>query len=324
MPTRYRAPIVLCYLEGMTHDQAAVELGWPVGTVRGRLARARDILRSRLTRRGLGLSAGLAATVAPADAASAALSTALIQATVRAAVGRRAAVGLSGTTAGLLKDVLRDMARAGSARRSAPLVLIAFVAGTAGTFRFPGPTRVSVERATITKPRPVPRPVPIDPAGDPLPDGALARLGTTRFLHGTHVSHVTRSPDGTTLASSDGTLYLWDPLTGRERHHIETGMVQAFAYAPDGQSLAVQVLDMRDPFVPGKLGVLSLRQSSMTQDPAEKSVGSIGSGRRAASHFPPTARCWQGASRADQTSASHSGTPLLGGCFARSMLLLPE
>ncbi|MFO0960587.1 MAG: sigma-70 family RNA polymerase sigma factor [Isosphaeraceae bacterium] len=50
----YRDPIVLCHLEGLTHDQAAERLDWPVGTVRGRLWRGREKLRERLARRGFG------------------------------------------------------------------------------------------------------------------------------------------------------------------------------------------------------------------------------------------------------------------------------
>jgi RNA polymerase sigma factor (sigma-70 family) len=58
LPPKYRLPIVLCYLEGMTHDSAATQLHWPVGTVRGRLARARDHLRERLARREVTLASG--------------------------------------------------------------------------------------------------------------------------------------------------------------------------------------------------------------------------------------------------------------------------
>ena len=52
LPELLRVPLVLCYLEGMTHEEAANQLRWPVGTVHSRLTRAREQLRRRLTRRG--------------------------------------------------------------------------------------------------------------------------------------------------------------------------------------------------------------------------------------------------------------------------------
>jgi len=53
LPDRYRLPLILCCLEGKTNQEAARQLQWPVGTVKGRLSRARQTLRDRLSRRGL-------------------------------------------------------------------------------------------------------------------------------------------------------------------------------------------------------------------------------------------------------------------------------
>jgi RNA polymerase sigma factor (sigma-70 family) len=62
LPEKYRVPVILSYLEGRTNEEVANLLDWPVGTVKGRLSRARDMLRSRLVRRGLALSAAFLCT----------------------------------------------------------------------------------------------------------------------------------------------------------------------------------------------------------------------------------------------------------------------
>lgn len=110
LPARFQAPIVLCDLEGLTHELAARHLGWPVGTVKSRLARGRERLRGRLIRRGINPNAGLMAVTLRPDALTSLMSPSLLDGTTKAAIQfaslRTIAVG-SVTT--LVQEVLRNM-----------------------------------------------------------------------------------------------------------------------------------------------------------------------------------------------------------------------
>jgi RNA polymerase sigma factor (sigma-70 family) len=85
LPDKYRTPLVLSYLRGLTNREIAAELGCPPGTVFTRLARGRDLLRRRLTRRGVMLPAGLLGAALASTAPTPALRAELVQAVVTAA-----------------------------------------------------------------------------------------------------------------------------------------------------------------------------------------------------------------------------------------------
>jgi hypothetical protein len=85
LPSTYRAALVLCYLEGKTQDEAARELGWSLGALRGRLERARDKLRERLTRRGVTMPAALLGIALGNSQTSAGVAGSLVVKTVAAA-----------------------------------------------------------------------------------------------------------------------------------------------------------------------------------------------------------------------------------------------
>jgi RNA polymerase sigma factor (sigma-70 family) len=101
LPERFRAPIVLCDLDGLTHDAAAEQLDWPVGTVKSRLARGRARLRARLERRGMG-SGGVLIGVKSANVG---LSFSLVDSTVSAATDFAA----GGVAAGTLRAAVSEL-----------------------------------------------------------------------------------------------------------------------------------------------------------------------------------------------------------------------
>jgi len=131
LPEKYRAPIVLCHLERLTHAEAARQLDWTEGMVRGRVARGRELLGKRLTRRGLTLSGAGLVSLLSRQTASAAVPKMWIDTTIAAAVaiasGRTGAVAL---TAGLFRMLL--LARLWTGPALATSIVLGVGAGLAG------------------------------------------------------------------------------------------------------------------------------------------------------------------------------------------------
>jgi RNA polymerase sigma factor (sigma-70 family) len=254
LPVRYRLPIVLCYLEGRGNAEAAAQLGWRVSTLKGRLARARVMLRGRLSRRGLALTAG--AILLPEETASAAVSPSLADSTARIAtlLAANDAIGVGGASV-VVTRLAEGMLHAmwvSKVKAALALTLVLVLASGAGLLTH----QVLAGKQQTETPAEAPEPLaggpgePLTPSekplrtdrfGDPLPEGALARLGTIRFRHGNRIFSAVFSPDGRTLATGGAGrgACLWDVATGKELHCFAQGTVAlSVALSPDGKYLA--------------------------------------------------------------------------------------
>jgi RNA polymerase sigma factor (sigma-70 family) len=254
---KYRAPLVLCYWEGKTRDEAAALLGWTLGTLKERLERGRALLRSRLTRRGLVPSAALFATLLAEHAADAALPGALVETTTQAALGFAARqAGASGTAASLAQSVLRGTRLA----RWSLMLLIAVGIGGLSALTYMALLGDSSEQHAETQtvpaeavpapaapPQPMPvrqdRPRPQFPT-DPLPDGAVAQFGSVRLQDASIDRCASFSPDSKLLATagSNSPVCIWDVATGKRfATYRISASVTDLAFQRDGKLAVLQV-----------------------------------------------------------------------------------
>jgi RNA polymerase sigma factor (sigma-70 family) len=178
LPEKYRAPLILSYLQGLSNQEIAVRIGCPIGTVFTRLARGREMLRKRLVRRGAMPAAGLVLAGEGSATASAGLSEGLVQATLRAArMGAEGSVSvLSPGVIALAESAARIVHRQGQARLlgAVLVVLVAAGSGTALWASREAPPNLLAAQPALARAEAIADPEP-DKAAEPAPPRSADR-----------------------------------------------------------------------------------------------------------------------------------------------------
>jgi RNA polymerase sigma factor (sigma-70 family) len=287
LPEKYRAPFVLCYLQGHTNEEAAEQLGCPKGTVLSRLARGRERLRSRLARRGLALAAAGAVKALSAKAAPASVPAALVSSTVNAALpfaaGAAAAGLVPAPVAALTEGVLHTMFLTKLKTAAAALLALA-VLGTGATVvshhtRAAGPGRTRAadsflageqDRERQERPAPADRERRRDTRPAPAFQGKITALsddGKTLTLEGGGRG---REVTNITIKLTDGTRIEFDGALKDVAKALKVGDTVAIVLQEGSRDTAAVVQARRDPDVAGKITALSADGKGLTLQPLNR------------------------------------------------------
>jgi RNA polymerase sigma factor (sigma-70 family) len=261
LPERYRVPLLMCYLEGRTQDEAARQLDWSVRTLRRRLERARELLKARMIRRGATLGAGLFAGFLAPSSASAVLTLELRQSILTMSTGDAKSAIASATVLRMVAAATRSAIVTKIAIWSA--VALAIVSTAAGVFQLVRPAS-GVEQPIALHQSPKtagqqaeegaklasevdageaatrwfkermrngePTEPGLDQFRDRLPDKAIARLGTAAFRHGDTLrteKSLTFTADGKHLISmGGGWIRRWEMATGNATVNLGDGPLE--------------------------------------------------------------------------------------------------
>jgi len=261
LPERLRSPLLLCYLTGLTRDEAARRLGWSLGTLKRRLEEGRKTLRMRLERRGIA-AVGLGLAVLTPEALQAAVNKSLLDSCLGLLFSTGAVVPapiavLVLSSAGALK---------GLAMKSILALLVAIALGV-GLYAGMGQADPS-KKTDASKEAAGPMDgAKIVQQEDPLPVGSTLRFGTSRFRDGIHVNTMAVAPDGKTafVANDNNFSRVFDLTSGREVFSLNLGNMDGGVFSPDGRTLVVKqgfALSVRDAVTGKELRTIQGPRSS--------------------------------------------------------------
>lgn len=280
---QHRAPLVLCYLEGKTQDEAARLLGWSKSTFRRRLESGRAALGRRLTRRGVTLSAALSAPLLADTAVQATLPPLLVASTVRAGL----ALALGNTVSSIVSEQIASLAEGGAASLLAKkagvalLLLTALTLGVGGFLAHRAVQNRTFAEAPAAPKAPQSPPAPsaskepaieikgrvLDPDGKPLAGARLflrsnsVRATTDeggRFRFTAKPSDFDPQGKATLAATANGFGPDWIEVTTEKRDAVTLRLVK------DDLPIEGRVLDLEGRPIPGvRIQVGSLHRGDL-------------------------------------------------------------